>query len=219
MPLIETRGLTKSYPEPSGKVDVLRGIDMSVKAGEFAVIMGPSGSGKTTLLNLLAGIDTPDGGSILIEGADISGMNDRQLTQYRKNKIGYVFQFYNLIPSFTALENVELALRIGGVKNMSPAGEMLGSVGLGTKEKRFPGKLSGGEQQRVAIARALVRSPLLLLADEPTGNLDAATSKDIIDLLVRFNREHNVIMVVATHDSSYRELATTLFQLREGKLV
>ena len=219
MPLIETHGLTKGYPEPSGTVEVLRGIDMTVEAGEFAVVMGPSGSGKTTLLNLLAGIDTPDSGSILIEGTDISGMSDRQLTGYRKNKIGYVFQFYNLIPSFTALENVELALQIGGVKDLSPAADMLGSVGLGTKRKRFPGKLSGGEQQRVAIARALVRSPLLLVADEPTGNLDAATSREIVDLLVRFNREQNMTMVVATHDSSYRELATSLFQLREGKLV
>lgn len=216
---VEIKGVFKSYEDEGGKVEVLRGIDLKVKEGELLVIMGPSGCGKTTLLNLIAGIDQPDRGSIKVEGNDISQMTEKQLTDYRKNSIGYVFQFFNLIPNLTALENVELALQIKGEKDLGRAKEMLTEVGLGDKLDRFPSQLSGGEQQRVAMARAMAKDPLLVIGDEPTGNLDQVTSGDILKLIQRMCKGSKTTFILATHDPVYQKIASRVVEIRDGRVV
>ena len=179
------------------------------------MLLGPSGSGKTTLLNLIAGIDTANSGEIVVLGKNLSTMTDLELTEYRRDSVGYIFQFYNLLPNLTVLENASLGLELKGEK-LDYAEVILEKVGLGDKSQRFPAQLSGGEQQRVAIARAMAKSPALIVADEPTGNLDKNNSKSVRELFKEI--AHNATIIIATHDSDYLEIADKAYELNEGKL-
>jgi len=219
MVLVELKGVFKSYDDEGGEVEVLRGVDLKVEEGELVVIMGPSGCGKTTLLNIIAGIDHPDRGTVKVGGKDLARMNEKQLGNYRKNSVGYVFQFFNLIPTLTALENVELGLQIKGDKNLAKAKEMLKDVGLADKMNRFPSRLSGGEQQRVAIARAMAKSPQIVVGDEPTGNLDQGTSADILGLIRKMNKASGTTFILATHDVGYQKVASRVVVIKAGKIV
>ncbi len=219
MALIDVRGVSKSYQMGEFEVPVLSGVDLAIERGEFVTLYGPSGSGKTTLLNILAGIDAADEGHVVVDGLDLRTARDRALTAYRRQAVGYVFQFYNLVPTLTALENVALALELQGKPGDQAAVEALEAVGLGDKLDRFPSQLSGGEQQRVAIARALVKDPIVLAGDEPTGNLDAKTSVGIIDLLVRLNKERGLTVLLATHDPGLASRHTRVIELLDGRLV
>ncbi len=210
MSLVEMRDVWKSY----GETGVLRELNLSADEGELVVLLGPSGSGKTTALNLVAGIDSPDRGSVRVAGRELGGLNDRTLTAYRRDTVGYVFQFYNLLSTLTALENAALGLELQRCP-LEPAREALTAVGLAGKEDRFPAQLSGGEQQRVAIARALAKAPRVLVADEPTGNLDRANSKAIQRLLGELGGRTTII--VATHDTAYRAIADRTYRLVEGR--
>ncbi len=216
MPLIEVRGIEKAYTMGDVRVEVLSGIDLDVDAGEFVTLYGPSGSGKTTLLNIIAGIDTADAGSVRVGDVEVTKASARQLAAYRRDAVGYVFQFYNLVPTLTAVENVALALELQSRKDTGEAQAVLEQVGLADKANRFPSQLSGGEQQRVAVARALVKRPLLLAGDEPTGNLDARTSRGVIDMLHTLNAQGMTILL-ATHDPTLGGAARVL-ELRDGKL-
>jgi putative ABC transport system ATP-binding protein len=213
------KNVSKSYHDEGEDIEVLRNIDLKVDKGELLVIMGPSGCGKTTLLNLIAGIDTVDSGGISVGGDNISKLGEKELGEYRKHKIGYIFQFFNLIPTLTALENVELALQIKGEKDLSVAKEMLEKVGLGDKLSRFPSQLSGGEQQRVAIARAVAKSPLIVIGDEPTGNLDSKTSEEILSIIKKMNRDTKTTFILATHDADYKKIASRLVLINDGRIV
>ena len=201
-----------------GEVEIraVDGINFAIKKGELVVIVGPSGAGKTTVLNILGGMDTATGGRITVDGADITGFNARQLTGYRRNDIGFVFQFYNLVPNLTALENVELALQI--CKDPLDAREVLEEVGLGDRLDNFPAQLSGGEQQRVSIARALAKNPKLLLCDEPTGALDYNTGKSILKLLQDMCRERGMTVIIITHNSALAPMADRLIRIKNGKV-
>ena len=192
------------------------GISFEIDKGEFAVIVGPSGAGKTTVLNILGGMDTCDGGKVIVDGEDISGYRNRKLTTYRRNDIGFVFQFYNLVQNLTALENVELAAQI--CKNPLDAATVLQEVGLGDRMQNFPAQLSGGEQQRVAIARALAKNPRLLLCDEPTGALDYLTGKAILKLLQDTCREKGMTVVVITHNTAITPMADRVIQIKNGRV-
>ncbi|MFX1283874.1 MAG: ABC transporter ATP-binding protein [Promethearchaeota archaeon] len=201
-------------------VHALRGVSMRIFEGEFVVVLGPSGSGKTTLLNQIGGIDSPTKGSIKIKGEEITEWGTGQLGEYRRNRVGWIFQFFNLIPSLRAWENVALALEFKGdrknIKNR--ACDMLEAVGLGDKTDRFPSQLSGGEQQRVAIARALVKNPEIVVADEPTGNLDFVTGEKIADLMKQLNEKFGGTYLVVSHDISLTEKAQRVFHLRDGQI-
>ena len=192
------------------------GISFQIGKGELAVVVGPSGAGKTTVLNLLGGMDSCDSGRILVDGAEISAYNARQLTLYRRRDIGFVFQFYNLIPNLTARENVELAAQI--CKNPLDAGEVLTGMGLAARMDNFPSQLSGGEQQRVAIARALAKNPKLLLCDEPTGALDYATGKVVLALLQKTCREQGMTVVLITHNQAITPMADRVIHIRNGRV-
>ncbi|MFX1513391.1 MAG: ABC transporter ATP-binding protein [Promethearchaeota archaeon] len=202
-------------------VNALAGITMEVKNGEFVVVLGPSGSGKTTLLNQIGGIDTPSRGTVEIMGEEITQFSQTKLSDYRRNKVGWIFQFFNLIPSLRAWENVGLALEFQGDRKeiKKRASEILTDVGLGDKIDRFPSQLSGGEQQRVAIARALVKNPKIIVADEPTGNLDYITGQKIADLMKELNKKFGGTYIVVSHDLSITEKADRVFHLRDGKIV
>ena len=220
-PLIRLTSLTKSYASGPDAVQVLKGLDLEVDEGELVVILGPSGSGKTTILNLVAGIDSPSKGRVEVDGRSLGGLSDRELTAYRRDSVGYIFQFYNLIPTLTALENVALALELQGREAMegeAKARRLLDRVGLSGFEDRFPAQLSGGEQQRVAIARALAKEPRIVVADEPTGNLDKANSAAIRDLLGQLNSDLGTTILVATHDESYKKVAGRVLLLEDGRL-
>ena len=193
-----------------------QGIDFEIQKGEFAVIIGPSGAGKTTVLNILGGMDTATEGQVLVDGQDIAGYSQKKLTAYRRDDIGFVFQFYNLIPNLTALENVELALQI--CKDPMDAGEVLREVGLGDRMDNFPAQLSGGEQQRVSIARALAKNPKLLLCDEPTGALDYNTGKSILKLLQDTCREKGMTVVLITHNSAIAPMADRVIKIKNGRV-
>ena len=195
-------------------IKAVDGIDFVIEKGEFAVIVGPSGAGKTTVLNILGGMDTSDEGTILVDGEDISKYTERQLTTYRRNDIGFVFQFYNLVPNLTALENVELASQI--CKNPLDASSVLEDVGLKDRMHNFPAQLSGGEQQRVAIARALAKNPKLLLCDEPTGALDYQTGKAILKLLQDTCRSKGMTVVVITHNLAISPMADRVIRIKNG---
>ncbi len=201
-----------------GEVEIraVDGIDFSIQKGEFVVIVGPSGAGKTTVLNILGGMDTASGGRITVDGQDITKYNERQLTGYRRDDIGFVFQFYNLIPNLTALENVEMALQI--CRNPLDARAVLKEVGLEERMDNFPAQLSGGEQQRVSIARALAKNPKLLLCDEPTGALDYNTGKAILKLLQEMCREKGMTVIVITHNSALAPMADRLIKIKNGKV-
>ena len=221
--MIEVKDLTRTFQSGDAEVAAVNGISFSVPDGQFASIIGKSGSGKSTLLSLLGALDKPTGGSIVVGGKDIARLSDRALVSYRRDKIGFVFQNYNLIPNLTALENVMLPMSFSHVPaaaRKTRARELLDRVGItGDKQARKPGRLSGGEQQRVAIARALANKPALILADEPTGNLDSETGKMIFDLLHNLSRTQHATIIVVTHDLSIAGKTDRSFRLQDGKLV
>jgi putative ABC transport system ATP-binding protein len=195
----------KTYQMGEVQVQALRGIDLEVTQGEFVVIVGPSGSGKTTLLNLIGGLDSPTSGQIIVDGADISGYDEESLTLYRRDEIGFIFQFFNLLPTLTARENVEFALELvtgNGHRVSQQAHELLDKVGLGERADHFPSQLSGGEQQRVAIARALAKNPSILLADEPTGNLDFRMGQKVLRVMQDLNRHEGRTVILVTHNTT-----------------
>ena len=210
------KGITKIYQMGEVEIRAVDGIDFEIEKGEFVVIVGPSGAGKTTVLNLLGGMDTATSGTILVDGQDITQYNERQLTGYRRDDIGFVFQFYNLVPNLTAKENVELALQI--CKDPLDAQTVLQDVGLGHRLDNFPAQLSGGEQQRVSIARALAKNPKLLLCDEPTGALDYNTGKSILKLLQDMCREKGMTVIVITHNSALAPMADRLIHIKNGQV-
>lgn len=213
---VKLEEITKVYKMGEVEIRAVDGINFAINKGEFVIIVGPSGAGKTTVLNILGGMDTATDGRITVDGEDITGFNSRQLTGYRRNDIGFVFQFYNLVPNLTALENVELALQI--CKNPLDAREVLEEVGLGDRLDNFPAQLSGGEQQRVSIARALAKNPKLLLCDEPTGALDYNTGKSILKLLQDMCRERGMTVIVITHNSALAPMADRLIKIKNGKV-
>jgi len=221
LPMIEVRGLTKTIATPTHSVEILKGIDLEIPRGQFAAIMGPSGSGKSTLLGLLAGMDGPTSGQIVLDGEDITDLEEDQLALLRGRKIGFVFQSYHLIPTLTAQENVMLPLELSGnaVDGTERARELLDSVGLLDRSEHYPVQLSGGEQQRVALARAFVGRPPILLADEPTGNLDTANGRMVLELLVTLNRREETTLVLVTHDQQISEQADRRITLRDGRIV
>ena len=214
--IVTMQDVTKIYHMGEVEIRAADGISFEIDKGEFAVIVGPSGAGKTTVLNILGGMDTCDGGKVIVDGEDISGYRNRKLTTYRRNDIGFVFQFYNLVQNLTALENVELAAQI--CKNPLEAATVLQEVGLGDRMQNFPAQLSGGEQQRVAIARALAKNPRLLLCDEPTGALDYLTGKAILKLLQDTCREKGMTVVVITHNTAITPMADRVIQIKNGRV-
>ena len=211
------RGLTKIYRMGEAEVHALRGVDLEVRTGEFIVLLGPSGSGKSTLLNILGGLDTPSAGSILFKDAELSAADEAALTRFRRENVGFVFQFYNLIPSLTARENVALVTDIA--ENPMPAAEALGWVGLGERLDHFPSQLSGGEQQRVAIARAIAKRPQVLLCDEPTGALDYETGKLVLEVIAKINLELGTTALVITHNAAIAAMADRVLKLGNGRIV
>ena len=213
---VKLENVTKIYRMGEIEIRAADGIDFESMKGEFVVIVGPSGAGKTTVLNVLGGMDTATSGSIWVDGKDISKYNQRELTGYRRDDIGFVFQFYNLISNLTALENVELALQI--CRDPLGARSVLKDVGLGDRMKNFPAQLSGGEQQRVSIARALAKNPKLLLCDEPTGALDYNTGKAILKLLQDMCRERGMTVIVITHNSAIAPMADRVIKIKNGKV-
>lgn len=217
--VLETRQVRKSFGEGDARVEALRGVDVGVRAGEMLAIMGRSGSGKSTLLTLLGGVDVPTTGQVMLEERDLATMTDDERTMMRRKRIGFVFQQFNLLPILTAEENVALPLELDGVPSpeaRARAAEMLELVGMGARKSHIPGKMSGGEQQRVAIARALVIRPAILLADEPTGNLDSANSKRVIAMLRNLVEEHNQTIIVVTHDPQVAAQADRVIYLLDG---
>jgi putative ABC transport system ATP-binding protein len=219
--LIEVRGLTKSIDTGTHRVDILKGIDLHIPRGQFAAIMGPSGSGKSTLLGLLAGLDSPTGGKILLDGEEITSLREDEMALLRGRKIGFVFQSYHLIPTLTAEENVLLPMELAGdgAGGRARSRELLERVGLDGRRDHYPVQLSGGEQQRVALARAFALRPPILLADEPTGNLDSATGQVVLDLMLAMNREQGATMVLVTHEEAIARCADRRIVLRDGLVV
>jgi putative ABC transport system ATP-binding protein len=220
--VIQTRELTKEYVRDEFHVVALKDASIEIRAGEFVALMGPSGSGKSTLLHLIAAMDRPTGGDILVLGENLRALSDREIAKWRNAHVGFVFQSFNLIPVLTAIENVELPLKLTSLKKkerMEHAETALRLVGLGDRLHHLPKQLSGGQEQRVAIARAIVTDPDLLLADEPTGNLDAASAQEILKLLVRLNQEFGKTIVMVTHDPHAAQFATVVRHLEKGELL
>jgi len=217
-PMIELRGVSKTVQSGDRALTILHPLDLSVPAGQSLSIVGPSGSGKSTLLGLIAGLDTPSTGKVLIGGTEITALDEDQLARLRGARIGFVFQFFHLIPSLTALENVMVPLEIAGVANPSGKGRrLLADVGLTERGHHYPSQLSGGEQQRVAIARALANDPPILLADEPTGNLDSTNGRHVIDLLVDINRTRGTTLMLVTHDQELAGCTDVTLAMRDGR--
>jgi ABC-type lipoprotein export system ATPase subunit len=219
--MVEARNLEKTYATGGVTVRALRGVDLSIPRGEIVAIMGPSGCGKTTLLNCLSGLDEFDSGEVLVGGESISGMSDRRRTRFRAEKMGFIFQTYNLIPVLSGVENVELPLLVAGVRPKEARGRALSAlemVGLADQVNKRPNEMSGGQQQRVTVARSLVNEPAIVWADEPTGALDSDTSSEIMDLLVDLNREKGQAFVLVTHDMSVARRARRLVRMRDGKI-
>jgi putative ABC transport system ATP-binding protein len=214
--VFQVRGMTKVYRMGTVRVEALRGVDIDLYAGELVVLLGPSGSGKSTLLNILGGLDTPTAGQVRYAGRDLGAAGDRELTRYRRLHVGFVFQFYNLIPSLTARENVAVVTEIAR-DPMTPE-EALGLVGLGARLDHFPAQLSGGEQQRVAIARAVAKRPEVLLCDEPTGALDSSTGIVVLEVLERVNRELGTTTAVITHNAGIARMADRVIVLADGRI-
>lgn len=214
---VKLKNVTKIYQMGEVQIRAVDGIDFSIDKGEFVVVVGPSGAGKTTVLNILGGMDKASGGEVLVDGKDIAGYSQKQLTGYRRNDIGFVFQFYNLVPNLTALENVELASQI--CNDSLNAEQTLAKVGLEQRIKNFPAQLSGGEQQRVSIARALAKNPKLLLCDEPTGALDYNTGKQILQLLQDTCRREKITVLIITHNSALAPMADRLIQFKNGTVI
>ncbi len=217
-PLIELRSVDKSYKLGEMTVHALRGMNLSIAPGEFVMLLGPSGSGKTTTLNLIGGLDSPTSGQVIVEGEDIASYDDRRLTTYRRRKVGFIFQFYNLIPTLNARENVMMALRLvhanGGLRRR--ADDLLEQVGMSHRADHFPSQLSGGEQQRVAIARALAKNPTLMLCDEPTGELDVETGEQVLKVIQQLNREEGTTVVMVTHNVALAPISDRAVHVRDG---
>ncbi len=209
--------VTKTYMLGEVPVEALRGVDLTLSRGEIIVLLGPSGSGKTTLINVIGGLDSPTGGTVTVAGQDITTAAEEQLTRFRRHTVSFVFQFFNLVPTLTALENVELVAELSD--SDAHCLDLLGRVDLGERAYHFPHQLSGGEQQRVAIARALAKSPQLLLADEPTGNLDFRTGITVLEALRDINRAEGLSMLLVTHNEVIAEMADTVIKLRSGQIV
>jgi len=220
--VVEIAHLYKSYRRGSQTLPVLQDISLNIQAGEFLALMGPSGSGKTTLLNLIAGLDRPDRGQLLVQGLDLTGLSEAQLADWRANNVGFVFQFYQLIPVLTAFENVELPLLLTSLSRRVRREHVelvLELVGLSDRQHHYPAQLSGGQQQRVAIARALVTDPTLIAADEPTGDLDRQSGAEVLDLLSRLNREFHKTIIIVTHDPEAAGHASHIRKLIKGQLL
>ena len=216
MSYVELKSIYKRYKMGEVTITASDGVDFEIEKGEFAVIVGSSGAGKTTILNILGGMDSCDEGQVLVDGRDVSRLNSRQLAEYRRRDIGFVFQFYNLVPNLTALENVELATQI--CKDSMDAAEVLGEVGLGERLHNFPAQLSGGEQQRVSIARALAKRPKLLLCDEPTGALDYNTGKSVLKLLQDTCRQSGMTVVLITHNQAITPMADRVIRMKNSRV-
>ncbi len=212
---IAVENVKKSYN--AGKSTVLKGVDLTLEKGQTGVILGPSGSGKSTLMNIIGGVDRADSGSIMVDGLELTALNDDKLTDYRRDSVGFVFQFYNLVPNLTVMENIEVVSNIS--KTPLDMDTVLKAVGLEAKKRSFPRELSGGEQQRVAIARAIVKNPKLLLCDEPTGALDYETSRGVLSLLQKVNREFGTSILMITHNTAIGDMANVVYKLRGGEIV
>lgn len=218
--MIELRGVSKTVQSGDRPLTILHPLDYSIQSGQFVAIVGPSGSGKSTLLGLLAGLDSPTTGQILIDGVDITTLSEDRLAKLRGDRIGFVFQFFHLVPSLTAFENVLVPMEIAGRRDaVARARQLLAEVDLTDRAHHYPSQLSGGEQQRVAIARALANDPPIVLADEPTGNLDSSTGRHIMELLLNVHRARNTTLVLVTHDAELASLADTRLVLRDGRPV
>jgi putative ABC transport system ATP-binding protein len=218
-PAIRLAGVEKTYGSGEVAVHALKGVDLEVASGQFVVILGPSGSGKTTLMNVIGGMEPPTAGEVLIAGRDITGLDDAALTEYRRTEVGFVFQFFNLVPSLTALENVALVAELVGRNAEETSLAALRSVGLAERADHFPSAMSGGEQQRVAIARALVKEPAILLCDEPTGSLDLPTGRQVLVALHNTSREAHRTVVLVTHNSAIAKMADRVLHMGSGRLV
>jgi putative ABC transport system ATP-binding protein len=218
MTLIELNNLHREYKQGSKIIHAIDGIDLKVEKGEFLVIFGESGSGKSTLLQLIGGLERPSKGNVMIDGQDITKISEAKLTKLRGHKVGFIFQHYNLIPTLTAAQNVEAAIINRSKDDTKKAIEMLKIVGLGDRVKHLPSLLSGGEQQRVAIARALINKPDIILADEPTGNLDSQTGEEISEILKKLNKENKMTIILITHSEYNRKFASRIMNIKDGKL-
>ena len=216
-PFLEIEGLRKRYGEGEAEVEVLRGITLGVQAGEVCVLLGPSGSGKSTFLNLVGGLEPADGGTIRVGATELTSLADRDLVEYRRRELGFVFQFYNLVPDLTVTENIEVCQYLSS--DPLPMEPLLRSLGLWEHRRKFPHEISGGQQQRCAIGRALVKNPSLLLCDEPTGALDYKTSKEILELMEQVNRDYGCTIVIVTHNDAIKQMAHRILRLRDGELV
>lgn len=214
---IQFQDVTKSYGTGNARINALEDVTFGIDEGEFCVLLGSSGAGKTTLLNMLGGMDTVSSGEIYFHGKEVSAFKKRELVEYRRHDVGFVFQFYNLIPTLTAKENVEIAAQL--CKNPIPAGEALSMVGLSERTANFPAQLSGGEQQRVAIARALAKNPELLLCDEPTGALDYMTGKSVLKLLHDLSRERHSTVIIITHNQAIAPMADRIIRIKSGRIL
>jgi putative ABC transport system ATP-binding protein len=218
--MIQLRGVSKTVSSGGRPLTILHPLDLTIRSGQFLAVLGPSGSGKSTLLGLVAGLDEPSGGEILIDDVDITKLGEDALARLRGEKIGFVFQFFHLVPSLTALENIQVPMEIVGRRDAAARGKvLLEEVGLADRGHHYPSQLSGGEQQRVAIARALANDPPILLADEPTGNLDSATGRYILDLLLGVHRTRKTTLILVTHDAELAALADERIVLRDGRRV
>lgn len=215
--LIDVTKLSKSYKTGANTQAVLKGINMQMERGAIGVILGPSGSGKSTMMNIIGGVDRADSGKVYVDGREITGLTDDQLTEYRREAIGFIFQYYNLVPNLTVRENIEVVSNIS--KTPIDIDRVLRAVHMSELSRRFPRELSGGEQQRVAIARAIVKNPKLLLCDEPTGALDFETSKDVLKLLQEINREFGTTILMITHNAAIARMANRTFRVRSGEIV
>lgn len=213
---LEVRDIHKSFGQGENRIEVLKGINFELVRGEFCILLGPSGSGKSTLLNILGGIDPPDEGSITIDSEAMSGMNERQLTMYRRRHLGYIFQLYNLIPNLTVRENIE----VGGYLGADPLDidEIIQTLGLADHQDKFPNQLSGGQQQRTAIGRAIIKNPDILLCDEPTGALDYKTSREILRLIETINENYKTTVIMVTHNDAIRFMADRVIRLHDGMI-
>ncbi|BBF42788.1 ABC transporter, ATP-binding protein [Lachnospiraceae bacterium KM106-2] len=214
---VEIREVHKSYGQNGSYMEVLKGVNTSVEKGQMCVILGPSGSGKSTLLNAIGGLDTINSGSIKVDGLEINGMNQKKLMKYRRDNLGFIFQFYNLVYNLTVRENIEVCAYL--TKTPLNIDELLGTLGLTEHQNKFPSELSGGQQQRCAIARALVKNPKLLLCDEPTGALDSATSKDILILLEKINQLYGTTMLIVTHNTTIKDMVHKVIKIKDGRVV
>lgn len=216
MMYLEIKDIKKSFGKGSSKVEALRGTSTNIQKGEMCVVLGPSGSGKSTFLNLIGGLDNADSGVISIDGHNISGMNNKELAKYRRDYLGFIFQFYNLIPNLTVYENIQVCENLTS-KSLN-IDELLDTLGMTEHKNKFPSELSGGQQQRCAIARALVKNPKILLCDEPTGALDSKTSKEILMLLEKVNKIYGTTMIIVTHNTAIKDMVHKVIKIKDGKI-